>query len=254
MLCGSQSRVARTARRQIPALIRVEHDGDVGADRLPDHADALGVGLGREARHLHLDGAIAVLEVHRRLAPKIVRALAVAIVEAGDVGGHARAKRAAHQRVHGPVVALPMRSHSAMSMALMAVTSWRRCWRASGRDAAHARVGEGEEILPDALDTERILAHDERRDALEDLVDRAHALRTALGQERPVRLADPDEAGIGREGDDELAHPADRRGGGADRLWQGRGQEVRVERFDFHRRLRGDDTLRRPLDPFTEAR
>ena len=123
-----------------------------------------------------------------------------------------------------------------------------------GRDAAHARVGEREEILPDALDAERILADDEGPDALEDLIDGAHALLTALGQERSVGLADPDEAGVGRERDDELAHAADRGGGGADRLRQGRGQEVRVERFDFHRRLRGDDTLARLLELTTEAR
>jgi hypothetical protein len=59
------------------------------------------------------------------------------------------------------------------------------------RDAPHARVGQGEEIRPDALDAGRVLSDDEGRHALEDLSDRAHGFRTALRQERSVRLADP---------------------------------------------------------------
>src|SRR5207302_4900091 len=110
------------------------------------------------------------------------------------------------------------------------------------------------EILPDALDAERILADDEGPDALEDLIDGAHALLTALGQEGPVRLADPDEAGIGRERNDELAHAADRGGGGADRLREGRGRGVRVEGVDFLHGLRGGVTLARLLELTTEAR
>jgi len=44
-----------------------------------------------------------VLEIERRLAPAIVGTLAVAIVEAGDVGGHAGTERCAEQGVDGPV-------------------------------------------------------------------------------------------------------------------------------------------------------
>src|SRR5262249_29606822 len=91
-----------------------------------------------------------------------------------------------------------------------------------------------EQILPDALRPERILADDQRRDPFEDLLDRAHGFGAALGQERTVGLADPDEAGVRREPDDELAHAADRRGGRAYGLRQGRGEEVRVERGDLH--------------------
>src|SRR5207244_12482193 len=101
------------------------------------------------------------------------------------------------------------------------------------RNPAHARVGEGEEILPDPLDAEWVLTDDERGDALEDLADGAHAFRTPLREERPVSLADAHEAGVGREPHDELAHPADRGGGSANRLRQRCGQEVRSERCDL---------------------
>src|SRR5262249_43435775 len=56
-------------------------------------------------------------------------------------------------------------------------------------------------------------------------------------------LADPHQPGVGREPHDQLAHTADRRGGGADGLGQGDGQHVRLERGDLHPvGLRGDDT------------
>ena len=62
-----------------------------------------GVGLGRQTSDLHFHRAVAVLEVHRRFAPEVVRALAVAVVEAGDVGGHARTECPAEELVHGPL-------------------------------------------------------------------------------------------------------------------------------------------------------
>jgi hypothetical protein len=193
----AQTRGAQRAR-QIPALVRIEHELDVRPDRFADHAHALSVGFGREPRDLYLERAIAVLEVHGGLTPEIIRALAVAIVEAGDVGGHARTQRAAEQGVHGPIRRLaheiPERDVDGADRRheLAALLRQRR-------DAAHARVSQREQVLPDALDAERILADDQRPDALEDLVDRAHALLTTLGQERPVRLADPDEPGVGRQ-------------------------------------------------------
>src|SRR5262249_29899890 len=197
--------------RQVPALVRVEHDGDVVADRLPDDAYALGVGLGWQTRDLHLHRAIAVLEVHRSLTPEIVRALAVAVVEAGDVGGHARAERPAEELVDGPLRGL---AHEVPEGDIDGADGGHElpALAREGRDAPHARVGQGEQILPDPLDAGRILADDERCYALEDLADAAHRLRTALGQERTVRLANPDEAGICRELHDELAHAADGRG------------------------------------------
>ena len=94
-----------------------------------------------------------------------------------------------------------------MSMALMAVTSWRALAGQRG-DAAHARVGQREQVLPDPLDVERVLADDERRDRARGCRRTgAHALRPRLGQERTVRLADAHEAGVGGELDDDLAHP-----------------------------------------------
>src|SRR5882724_7000007 len=50
----------------------------------------------------------------------------------------------------------------------------------------------------------------------------------------PCASPTPTEPGVGREPDDQLAHPADRRGGCADRLRQGDGQDVRIERSDLH--------------------
>ena len=59
----------------------------------------------------------------------------------------------------------------------------------------------------------------------------------ALEEERTVGLADPDQARVGRQLDDHLAHPADRVGGRADRLRQRRRQEVGVERGDLHQTM-----------------
>src|SRR5262249_23915596 len=111
------------------------------------------------------------------------------------------------------------------------------------RDSPHARVGQREKVLPDPLDSERVLPDQEGRDPLENLADGSHALGTGLGQERTMRLADPHEPGVGGEPHDQLAYTADRRGGRADRLGQRGGQHIRLERGGLHSvRVRGDDT------------
>ena len=211
---------------QVPSLVGVQHDRDVGPDRLADDADALGVGLGRQPADLHLHRAIAVLQVQGRLAPQIVRALAVAIVEARHVGGHPVAERAAQERVDGAADRLALEvperdvdgAHRGHERALLLP--------GQGRDAAHRRVGEREEILPDALGVERIVADDQRGDRVENLLHAAQSVRALLEQERAVTLADADVAGVRGQPDDHLAHPADRGGGRPHHLRQRRREEI----------------------------
>ena len=57
----------------------------------------------------------------------------------------------------------------------------------------------------------------ERRDRSQNFVHAAQAVRALLEEERAVGLADAHEAGVGRELDDDLAHPGDGVGRRADR-------------------------------------
>ena len=221
-------------RRQIPPLIRVEHDGDVASHRLPDPADSLGIRLGAQSSDLDLDRAISLLHVHGRLANEIVGALAVPIVEARDIGGHPLPEGAAQQCPDGAIDRLALEipqgdvdgAHGRDQGALLP--------RERG-NPAHARVREREQVLPDPLGVEWILPHHERRDGGQDVLHGAQAVRALLEEERPVGLADSHVAGIRGEPDDDLAHARDPMGGRADGLGQGRGQEVRLERGDLHR-------------------
>src|SRR2546428_12778950 len=97
-------------------------------------------------RSLHLQRAIALLHVHRRLAYEIVRALTVPVIEARHVCGDPPTERAAQQGVdraadrlaleipEGDVDGADGRDQGALLP--------RQC-----RNAAHAGVGQREQVL-----------------------------------------------------------------------------------------------------------
>src|SRR5437870_13894659 len=71
-----------------------------------------------------------------------------------------------------------------------------------------------------------------------------HAFRSLAEQKRSVGFPETDETSVSSELDDHLAHLADGACRGAHWLWEGDGQEVRVESGNFHTRL---SYGRRPL-------
>ncbi|SRR6266851_4376968 len=84
-------------------------------------------------------------------------------------------------------------------------------------NTAHRGIGQRKQVLPYSLDVERILPNDERANSLQDFVDGAQALG-ALEEKRTMRLADPNQASVGRKLDDDLADLANRLSGRANRF------------------------------------
>ena len=74
--------------------------------------------------------------------------------------------------------------------------------------------------------------------------ERLEAFRSLAEQKRSVGFPKTDETSVSSELDDHLAHLADGACRGAHWLWEGDGQEVRIESGDFHTRL---SYGRRPL-------
>ena len=163
---GEAARVLERRRQVGPAVVDVEHEDDVGADRGARRGDARFLGGRREAAGLHLHRLEAELDVARHLAAEVGRRLAVDVVAAACIRHHLVALHAAEVVVQGQLrgarVQVPDR-------------------RVEDREAPHDRAGAALQqrlavhVAPEAFAAQAVLADQHRREQLLDrhLGDRA---------------------------------------------------------------------------------
>ena len=185
--------------------VQVEHELDVGADRLADSACARDLVGEREGTRLELHRAETLGDVARQFVGAGEQRCALLVEPADGVGVHVgagAAQQAEHRLARGLARDVPQRDvdarHRRHELRPL-VARERRRQAIPAAEPARTRHRDGKQLVPHRVDRERVQPQDHRRHVVEQL---AHE-RLRAGRD----FSDPDDAGIRAHLDERQLHP-----------------------------------------------